>query len=175
MKNLFFLADTHFGHEDILKFTVGGTEEKLRAFSCIEEHDEFIIENWNNTVKPGDHVYHLGDVAIAKRHLQTVKRLNGKKRLVMGNHDIYEVEKYREAGFQKVMAYRVFEGWIFSHIPIYAAGMGRFEGNIHGHLHSEVVTCHDSKGYLFPASKYHSVCCEKVAYTPVSFDSIVTK
>ena len=166
VKNLFLISDTHFGHENILKFTVDESGTLLRpGFNCIEEHDEHLVDCWNRTVKPGDHVYHLGDVAIAKRHIQTIKRLNGKKRLVMGNHDIYEVDKYLAAGFQKVMAYRVFEGWIFSHIPIYADGVVRFKGNIHGHLHATPS----------PQGKYHSVCVEKVNYTPVSFDSINVK
>ena len=170
MKNLFLISDPHFGHEGILGFDSDDKGTKLRPFASIEEMDEFIIENWNRTVGPQDHVYCLGDFCMTKRNIKTAKRLNGKKRLVMGNHDVYSVRLYLEAGFQKVMAYRVFEKCIFSHIPIYHGGLARFKLNIHGHLHSNVVQLPDGSG---PDPRYTSVCVEKTNYTPVSFDALI--
>jgi calcineurin-like phosphoesterase family protein len=52
--------------------------------------DETMIERHNAKVKPNDVVYMLGDVVINRKSLHHVSRLNGKKRLVRGNHDIFK-------------------------------------------------------------------------------------
>jgi calcineurin-like phosphoesterase family protein len=53
--------------------------------------DEVLIANWNAVVRPDDLVYHLGDFAFglgdAARVQSIFQRLNGRKRLVLGNHD----------------------------------------------------------------------------------------
>lgn len=51
--------------------------------------DELLIKNWNDRVKHGDSVYHLGDFAFCKRSRveEVFKRLNGQKFLIRGNHD----------------------------------------------------------------------------------------
>lgn len=171
MTSIFLLSDPHFGHQNILGFTINGSGTKLRpGFASIEEHDELIVQNWNKVVRPQDHAYCLGDVVINKRHLPIIRRLNGHKRLVMGNHDIYPVEMYIEAGFEKVMAYRVLDGVIMSHVPIHEGSLGQFKLNIHGHLHAGLVR----KGGV-PDSRYVSVCVEQIDYTPVSFEEIKSK
>lgn len=78
----FFTSDTHFGHRNILRLS-------NRPFRDIEHHNETLVENWNSVVEPDDTVIHLGDVALGPIHesLQYIKRLNGYKILVVGNHD----------------------------------------------------------------------------------------
>ena len=81
--NLFFISDTHFGHKNILKHAD-------RPFDSIEEHDEYLIDRWNLNVSPKDHVYHLGDFCFWNKKIDANKiasRLNGKKYLIVGNHD----------------------------------------------------------------------------------------
>lgn len=95
----FVISDTHFGHESCwAKFKLPNGDP-MRPFASTEEMDETLVDNWNKTVHPKDTVYHLGDVVIARRHLQTVKRLNGKLRLIRGNHDMFKDKDYYEAGF----------------------------------------------------------------------------
>ncbi len=80
---IYFTADTHFGHQGILRMS-------KRPFASIEEHDELLVKAWNATVRPGDEVWHLGDFAYrcTAEHAQRVfGRLNGTKRLVTGNHE----------------------------------------------------------------------------------------
>ena len=65
MKDIWLISDTHFGHENILSFRHGGPDGPLirgNLFSSVEEMDECMIDQWNKYVKPGDKVYHLGDV-----------------------------------------------------------------------------------------------------------------
>jgi len=86
MANIFFTADTHFGHTNIIRHS-------NRPFSCADEMDETIIENWNKRIEsPSDIVYHLGDFAFFSSTLivdprQIFARLKGRKVLILGNHD----------------------------------------------------------------------------------------
>ena len=78
MSKVFFIADTHFGDNDV--FLMSG-ENKF--FDSVKDKDEEIIENWNTTVRPGDIVFVLGDFG----ELSYMERLNGQKFLIKGNHD----------------------------------------------------------------------------------------
>lgn len=74
-----FTADTHFGHANIIRYC-------RRPFNSAEEMDEAIITRWNERVKDGDIVYHLGDLTFGDP-FPYLKRLNGDKHLILGNHD----------------------------------------------------------------------------------------
>jgi calcineurin-like phosphoesterase family protein len=87
MSTVFFTADTHFGHKNIVKYC-------NRPFESIEEHDETLIENHNSVVKPGDRVFHNGDISLSRdpqKVAAVVKRLNGMIFVQKGNHDAEEV------------------------------------------------------------------------------------
>lgn len=77
---VWFSSDTHFLHAMVAK---------LRRFASSEEHDEAVIASWNQTVRPDDLVWHLGDVGLGNetRVLEQAARLNGRKQLITGNHD----------------------------------------------------------------------------------------
>ena len=80
----YFISDTHFYHENVIKFD-------QRPFSTIEEMNETLIQNWNEVVRPQDDVYILGDfcwkTASSDEYKQLVRRLQGRKTLIRGNHD----------------------------------------------------------------------------------------
>ena len=83
-RNLWLTSDTHFCHDNIIQYCG-------RPFANAEFMNEYLIEQWNSVVKPGDIVYHLGDVTLGLNHRnefpRLVPRLNGSKRLIVGNHD----------------------------------------------------------------------------------------
>ncbi len=56
----FVIADTHFGHTNIIKYC-------NRPFSCTEDMDEALIKNWNETVSNNDVVLHLGDFGVGNK------------------------------------------------------------------------------------------------------------
>jgi calcineurin-like phosphoesterase family protein len=88
----FFTSDTHFGHQRIIELCE-------RPFDSVDEMNEAMIERWNETVKPEDIVFHLGDVALGKiaESLPLIGRLNGSIFLVPGNHDrIFSGEKEKQ-------------------------------------------------------------------------------
>jgi len=80
---LWTIADTHFGHDNIIRHC-------NRPFANIKEHDETMIENWNSVVATNDIVRHLGDFAYTctREYAQSIfDRLKGQKHLTTGNHD----------------------------------------------------------------------------------------
>ncbi|MBO1026938.1 hypothetical protein IPU75_19725 [Ochrobactrum sp. SD129] len=79
----YYVADTHFGHEAIIGLC-------NRPFNSIREMDDFIVDRWNSVVRPIDLVYHLGDFSFGgAAHAKSIfNRLNGRKVLILGNHDI---------------------------------------------------------------------------------------
>ena len=78
----YFISDLHFGHKNCLSFD-------NRPFKSIEENDEVIIKNWNNTVGIDDEVYLLGDISWynATKTIEIFNNLNGRIHLIKGNHD----------------------------------------------------------------------------------------
>lgn len=82
MEKTFFIADTHFGHNAIIDY-------ENRPFSCAEEMDEAIIRNWNSVVSYEDRIFVVGDFSAYDREktADICRRLNGRKYLIMGNHD----------------------------------------------------------------------------------------
>lgn len=158
---IWVISDTHFSHANFLTFTdVSGAQ--IRPFASVQEMDECMVERWNSVVRPSDHVYHLGDVAMRKEHLVIVKRLTGKKRLLRGNHDIYRTSDYLEAGFQEIHGCRVLADMVFTHIPIHPDSLGRFVANVHGHIHERQS----------PAGAYVNVCVEQTAYRPITLEEV---
>lgn len=82
----FLTADTHFGHPLMLEM-----KGRPRPFSSVWEMDEVMIATWNKTVHPKDTVWHLGDFSMKhdqRRVSEIFHALNGRKHLVLGNHDL---------------------------------------------------------------------------------------
>ena len=77
----FFTSDLHLGHK--LMARLRGFGEDTHA------HDEHIIAVWNTHVQPDDIVWVLGDISLMKvmRFLPTWVQLQGRKHVVLGNHD----------------------------------------------------------------------------------------
>lgn len=79
---IYFTADLHFGHAKVVEYS-------RRPFASLDDMEEALIRNWNETVQRGDEVYVLGDfsMASAERTDAILARLGGHKYLVRGNHD----------------------------------------------------------------------------------------
>ena len=175
MRNVWFTSDTHFGHALFVKSS--GSEPPLRPFASVEEMDETLVERWNAVVKPGDRVYHLGDVAMRKPCIATVGRCNGKKILIRGNHDIFRMRDYAPY-FEDLRAYKIYpaHGIICSHIPVHPRQLGaRFGRNVHGHLHAGFIPDPLYPEYAVrPDPRYRNVCVEQTNYRPISLEEILT-
>lgn len=130
MSNTWFISDTHFGHANILTFK-DNEGKPIRPFISVEDMDETMVENWNSLIKPKDRVYHLGDVVMNRRCLAILERLNGRKVLIKGNHDIFKLKDYTPY-FEDIRAYKIYpkQGMICSHIPVHTSQLeNRFKWN----------------------------------------------
>jgi calcineurin-like phosphoesterase family protein len=182
MPATFLVSDTHFGHKGVCHFMRKDGETKLRPWDTAEEMDEEMVKRWNDTVRPGDKVYHLGDVVINRKALGIMRRLNGDKVLIRGNHDIFRDDEYREH-FRELRAYHVLNGMILSHIPVHESSMGRFKLNVHGHLHSNRVMkptgFNNKTGEIVYGdeidNRYHCVCVEQTDFAPILFEDVAKR
>jgi calcineurin-like phosphoesterase family protein len=156
MNNVWFISDTHFGHKNILKY-----EAERRPFNSIEEHDEVLIQNWNSCVKKNDTIWHLGDVCFGANTLdRVIPRLNGVKRLVLGNHDCYPMDLYLKY-FNKVFGVVYFKEFVLSHVPVHPNHV-RVRYNLHGHLHSKSVG----------DGRYFNISVEHHNLKPINLDTV---
>ncbi len=165
MAEVFVISDTHFGHANILKF-IHHDGKPLRPFKTLDHMHLTIMENWNRVVRSEDKVYHLGDVAFNKTALKMMGLLNGKKRLVRGNHDLFPTKLYLEY-FKEVYGVRQINGVWLTHVPMHldCVQQERVKLNVHGHLHKNFID----------HPKYFNASVEQIDYTPVSIDEIKEK
>lgn len=174
MPTMFLLADPHFSHHGTACLFKREDGSSLRPFASIEEQDEMLIQNWNSVVRPEDKVYVLGDVTMREKNLAKIMpRLKGKKTLVRGNHDIGDAKQYLR-WFGEIHACRIIDKIILTHIPIHPDCVGRWVGNIHGHLHHrrvmEKIHIGDNDFVLKADPKYLCVSAEHINYTPIPFE-----
>ena len=165
MPNVWFVGDTHFGHTNIITF-LDDKGQLLRPFNSIKEHDERLVSEWNAVVRPADRVYHLGDVAMAKRCIATVGRCVGRKVLLRGNHDIFKLHDYTPY-FDDIRAYKVYPAHklVVSHVPIHPQYLsGRFVANAHGHAHAASL----------PDPRYINCCVENTGWRPVALEEVIS-
>ena len=94
---VWFTSDLHLFHPFIIKGMVDefgvplpGAKIPRPMFSTVEEMNETIISRHNEVVRPGDLVYDLGDLALKVHEdevLKCLKRMNGQRYQLEGNHD----------------------------------------------------------------------------------------
>ena len=164
---VWLISDTHFGHVNIYKF-YDYDGNKTRKFDDIEECENLMIENWKSMVGEKDKIYHLGDVAMPRSGLKKLEGLPGRKILIKGNHDPFDIKDYLKY-FEDVVASVKIGKFILSHYPIHPQEIPEWcSGNIHGHTHSMNVKF--PNGEIDPL--YINVCVEKTDYAPILFDHI---
>lgn len=176
----FYIADTHFGHANILHYD-------NRPFKSVEEMDEALIKNWNDAVFEGDTIYVLGDFSWYKEEktLEILGRLNGNKVLIKGNHDRIspKVAKQfvRRENYLEIMDGN--ERVITSHYPM-PFWNGQFRDTIHlyGHVHNsyqynycQAIRKELSELQDIPMRMYNVGCMMPyMDYTPRTLQTIIS-
>lgn len=158
----FIVSDTHFGHKNIARYC-----------NRPENHEQFIVQNWNSVVSREDVVLHLGDLMFNSTIGSVYARqLNGLKFLIKGNHDKGSVKWFSDRGFTKIGKYLYWahEGKriLFSHAP-YQGTEIPWDINIHGHIHNNGYRGHhaDELSSLDLTRDYRNVSIEVMGYRPV--------
>lgn len=159
---VFITSDSHFGHKNIIEYC-------NRPFADVDEMNAALIERWNSVVGKDDMVIHLGDVGLGSREKigAIVRQLNGRKMLIMGNHDHFRENQYREMGFETVSRFPILwnKFFLLSHAPLELSETNPFF-NIYGHIHTD-------EEYQ-DTSNSKCVCVERTNYTPIFLYDTIT-
>jgi len=154
MSRVLLTSDWHLGHKAIIKYRKG--------FKTIQEHDETIINNYKQIVLKRDTVYYLGDICFTEESLEVIKGLQGKKILVMGNHDgQYFDRKLLWEAFDDIISLKNYKGSWLTHAPIHESEL-RNKYCIHGHTHN----------FSVKDSRYYNICVDKTDFKPVLFTDV---
>jgi calcineurin-like phosphoesterase family protein len=141
MTNIYFVSDNHYFHKNIQKFC-----PDTRKGKDVSEMNEMMIDAHNERVRPNDTVYFLGDFSFgqAQETKSVIRRLNGQKHLILGNHDkvirgdksiqdMFEtVQDYKTISIEKikiVMFHYPMREWESMHYGAY-----HLFGHVHGNL-----------------------------------------
>lgn len=184
-EKVFFTSDLHLFHSNIIKYCE-------RPFSNVDEMNDTLIRNWNNVVPEDGEVYILGDIGvwygrngIVDDVLNTYEyKLNGKKHLILGNHDSH-FNKHKLGKIFGFVTNRLEMNFdvanrkqfiVMDHYPMISWNKS-FHGSwqLFGHIHT-------NKGQTFEKNRLitsqYDVGVDNNDYTPVSLkeiDVIITK
>jgi calcineurin-like phosphoesterase family protein len=156
---VFFTSDHHFGDHRVLNLYP-------RPFATVGEMDAAMIAAWNAAVGEEDEVWHLGDFArTARRAVEVLAQLNGRKHLVVGNND---PTPEQVPGWESVAPYAELETegvrLVLCHYPFRSwNGMHRGSLNLHGHSH----------GRMKPLPRQLDVGVDVHGYRPISLAAAV--
>ena len=132
MSGVFFTSDLHLGHAKLLSFR---SERYKKLFPTVEHWNEFIVKQWNSRIGKKSIVWVLGDVNWGDDVLKLFHELNGRKRLVLGNHDDHDMRKYLPY-FERIAGVTKKYDLVMSHVPIHPQELCfRWTTNVHGHIH----------------------------------------
>lgn len=179
--NTWFTSDHHFGHKNIIRLC-------SRPFADLDEMHRTLINNWNRDIRPEDLVYIVGDLSFMQlsETRKLLKRLNGKKILIQGNHDKAKYipkEDFIEIVTKKQITLKDGTNVLLCHYPykgtkeeIEHAAKNKYELRyqdrrpedkgmwlIHGHVH----------GHWKIKRRMINVSVEVWDYSPVSEDKII--
>lgn len=165
---LYFTADLHLGHENIIRYC-------HRPFANVAEMDEELIDNWNSCIKKDDTVFYLGDFCFGNPD-NYVPRLNGKIYFVPGSHD--KAMKRQVAGINflpelaKISPYGLMDEFgnrrliVLCHHPMRSWHNSHYASwHLYGHHH----------GQLPPYGLSFDVGVDAWDYFPVSLDEVEAK
>lgn len=162
MAEVYFISDLHLGHRSIVKFS----PNRFGPDIDLDTHDELIVYSWNEVVGKRDMVWVLGDVCFDMKKMPLLERMNGTKRLVIGNHDQFDYGVYLKY-FASIHGFVKYKEFWLSHAPIHPNEL-RGKVNIHGHVHNDSIRDH----YHKLDKRYLNVCVEAVNARPISLTKI---
>ena len=180
MATIYFISDTHFNHKNVIKYC-------NRPFKDVEEMNNVLIENWNNTVTDFDTVYHLGDVALTTESdmKKIIPKLKGTKILIRGNHDKKSKEFFKKAGFELIPDSPLNlsdEKLILSHRPLKDTEIPKGYVNVHGHIHNnslhKVNPATNETEYpenLYSEKLHINVSVDVINFKPISLKELLRK
>lgn len=134
----YYISDLHLFHDNIIN------KLDKRGFSSMDEMVNYIINKWNNKITESDDVYILGDFSFGKpaETMDVLRRLNGRKHLVKGNHEKYlnhpEFDRSLFASIKDYMEIKDGKDYVvLCHYPIlFYKHQYRNSYMLYGHIHN---------------------------------------
>lgn len=170
---LFFTADTHFGHYNIIKHC----RCRKKAFNSISEMDGLFIDSINKYVKRADTLYHLGDFCWNKQFIQKYRSaINCKNvHLIRGNHD----KGNYDSAFSSVQHMLILKKphIHLCHYPLLSwCGSNYNSIHLYGHCHGHMEKKLD---YILPDRKSMDVGIDNIynlskEWRPISVDEVLS-
>ncbi len=157
------ISDLHLDHPNII-------DKCNRPFDSVEEMNQTLIQNWNNTVSEDETILFLGDLAMARkdRQKELYNKLNGNIIFIKGNHDdltmqsgiglIYDGIEFNIKGIP----------FYATHKPLNTANSYRWI--LHGHTHNDDL---QNNPFYNPAYNSINVSAELINYKPISITEII--
>ena len=179
-----YIADLHFDDENIIAYD-------NRPFSSVTEMNETMIERWNRVVHSNDLTWILGDFCTGGKEnwASVLDRLNGRKALIIGNHDARAAVEQLRDRFEDAADYReITDGErrvVLCHYPIPNFRDHYFSWvHLYGHVHTgfEANIVEHSKQLIRKLYVRDDVCLAYNAgamlpymdYTPRTLDEILS-
>ncbi len=167
----YYISDMHLGHKNVLQYDG-------RPFEDVEEMDRMLIENWNARVTDNDDVWILGDFCYRsdKDPSFYLKKLKGKKHLIIGNHDKATMQSASAKNYlesiENLQYIKDGEHYVvLCHFPIvdwYAKRKGAY--HVHGHVHNHR---NDEFEYLRKQERALNAGCMINYYTPMTLKELI--
>ncbi len=166
-----FTSDLHLGHKNITKYR--------KLATSMDDHDEKLctmLESFNkrtNLVVLGDFLF---DGPNYEQYLKRLSSLPYKIKLVLGNHDSTKIYKDTPSNIEIQLPLFTYKNIWVSHCPIHPQEMRNRIGNIHGHLHGNIV---DTREWVYKLNefyipKYFNVNLDNNDFKPVPLDTILS-
>lgn len=171
MEKTFFIADTHFGHGNVIGLS-------KRPFKDVEEMDGQLIANWNKVVGNDDLVYIIGDFWYrgADSPVNYIRKLSGKKILIKGNHDTKSLKNQEFVKeFEEILDIKEIvlgnNRIIMCHYPMLEWN-GYFKGSymVHGHIHNNLPLHYE---VLLKEERLLNAGVDVINNQPVTFDELI--
>jgi calcineurin-like phosphoesterase family protein len=164
---MYVIGDTHWFHDNI-----------VRLCQRPANHDELMVERWNDVVGDRDLVLHVGDLVHWKQDRKRrfrediAPKLNGVKLLIVGNHDKHDPGYYADCGFSIVEPHEMSINGVRYSFDHYPAQVEDDRWHVHGHIHNNG---YGGVGKPFVGAQHRNlnVSVEAIDYTPVLLDSLV--
>jgi len=164
-QNVWCISDPHFRHANIIRYT-------SRPFNNVNEMDETMFNNWNDTISDDDTVLFLGDFVIGSSKLGMEKgeaskliydNLNGKEKIfIRGNHDTGVTSIPYHPNPTMIVSYNGFT-FTLSHHPL---EIFTTDYLLHGHIHNSPHPIRQNK-------KAFNCGVEDLNYKPINLNDVL--
>lgn len=153
-----------------------------RGFQDEFHHADHLIKEWNKVVHKNDLTYILGDVTMeSKEYYFYLDQLKGRKIVVMGNHDLHQHTRELLNYVESVAGMIDYKGFCLTHAPIHPNEIGRYRGNIHAHIHENVLNeveipsiYRDKDSVLINSlHKYYNVDANLIGFKPKTIEELL--